>query len=312
MSQPTSPKSVQSPGSIIMVRPHHFRPNPMTADDNEFQQLASPDQYKSIAKNAHDEVSVAAQILTGLGIKVHIFEDKGHETPDSIFPNNWFSTHASGDVVLYPMYVPNRRKERRSDIIEMLNREYHVSQLRDYSDLENQDVFLEGTGAMVLDHDNRIAYAARSNRAHEAAFQTFCDDFAYLPCMFDARDENGTAVYHTNVMMCVAGDYALVALDMIGDDKERSNLRKMLEQSGKKIIALREDQIFQFAGNAIELSGENGKYLIMSQSSYNALDTDQISAIEQFAMIQPIDVHTAEMAGGSIRCMIAAIHLPPK
>lgn len=312
MSQAASTQSVQSPSAIIMVRPHHFRPNPMTADDNEFQQEAAPDQYKAIAKNAHDEVSHAAKILTDLGIKVHIFEDESDQTPDSIFPNNWFSTHASGDIALYPMYVPNRRKERRSDIIEMLKSEYHVTQMNDYSDLENQDIFLEGTGAMVLDHDNHIAYAARSHRSHEAAFNRFCDDFSYSPYMFDAHDKNGTAVYHTNVMMCVAGDYALVALDMIGDDKERADLRKMLEKSGKTIIELREDQIFQFAGNAIELSGEAGKYIIMSQSSYNALDADQITTIERFAQIQPIDVRTAEMAGGSIRCMIAAIHLTPK
>lgn len=312
MSQSEPSESVQSPRAIIMVRPHNFRPNPMTVDDNEFQQIAPTDHLQSIAKNAYAQVSNAAQIISDLGVKVYIFDDETTETPDSIFPNNWFSTHDDGRVALYPMYVPNRRKERRDDIIAMLKSDYHVVKLHDYSDLENQNIFLEGTGAMVLDHEHRIAYAARSNRAHDAAFQQYCDDFSYKPYMFDAHDKNGIAVYHTNVMMCVAGDYALIALDMITDKKQRDHVQKMLEQSGKYVIALREEQIFQFAGNAIELSGKGGKYLIMSQSSYESLDSDQISVIERFAKIQPIDVSTAEMAGGSIRCMIAGIHLTPR
>lgn len=305
--------NAQSPSAIIMVRPHNFRPNPMTAADNEFQQIAAPDQYKIIAKNAFQEVSNAAQILRELGITVHIFEDESDKTPDSIFPNNWFSTHADGRVALYPMYVANRRLERRVDIINRLKKEYHVEEIIDYSHWEQQNIFLEGTGAMVLDHDNHIAYAARSNRAHEKVFAKFCADFSYEPIMFDAHDKNGTAVYHTNVMMCIAQDYALIALDMINDNEQRQKVRKAIERSGKKIIALREEQIFHFAGNAIELTGlsngQNDKYLIMSQSSYDSLDDDQISTIAQYATIQPIDVETAEMAGGSIRCMIAAIHL---
>lgn len=317
-------QSAQSPNAVIMVRPHHFHPNPMSLCDNVFQKSAKPDEYKHIAHLAYEEVSKAAQTLIDLGIIVHIFDDTGHITPDSIFPNNWFSTHANGDVALYPMYVPNRRKERRTDIIDMLKSKYQVHNVHDYSDLENQNIFLEGTGAMVLDHDNHIAYAARSNRAHKSAFARFCKEFSYHPYMFDAYDKSGAAVYHTNVMMCIGSDFALVGLDMVSDENERQKLRQKLEQSGKEVIALHEDQIFQFAGNAIELSGElsgtseqtlnqkKNRHLIMSQTSHNALDKEQIAAIERYVNIVPIDVKTAEMAGGSIRCMIAGVHLQPK
>lgn len=295
-----------------MVRPHNFHPNPMSAQDNGFQQQASHDHYDQIAQAAYDEVSKAASILEKLGITVHLFEDEGKDTPDSVFPNNWFSTHDDGKIVTYPMFVPNRRNERRKDIIATLKNNYEVHKIIDYSAMEQQNIFLEGTGAMVLDHEHRIAYAARSNRANEVAFQQFCSDFSYQPIMFDAQDKHGTAVYHTNVMMCVASDFALIASDMLPNEKERKEVLDALENSGKEIITLTEEQIFQFAGNAIELTGSNGRNLILSQTSYNVLQDDQIDRIAAYAHLQPIDVKTIEMAGGSIRCMIAAIHLKPQ
>jgi len=303
--------TIQSPNAIVMVRPHHFRPNDMSASDNGFQKAVSPDQYEQISLKAYDEISKAAKTLEGLGIKVHIFEDKSHDTPDSIFPNNWFTAHPDGNIVIYPLYIPNRRKERRHDIIHMLQNHYNVKGVYDYSNLEEEGLYLEGTGAMVIDYKNRIAYAARSNRAHESLLQKFCDKFSYKPFMFDAQDHNGVAVYHTNVMMCIAEHYALIGLDMVPNIKERTKLHQSLEDSGKTVINLSEEQIFHFSGNAIELSSHNGPILIMSQTSRKALTNEQIKQIEQYAEIIDIDVQTAEMAGGSIRCMIAAIHLDP-
>ncbi len=302
-------KSIQAPHTVIMVRPHNFHPNPMSAQDNGFQKKPSHDDYDEIAKSAYKEVSQAAAILEALGITVHIFEDTGSKTPDSVFPNNWFSTHDDGKIVTYPMFVPNRRNERRKDIIAVLKSNYEVHKIIDYSAMERQNIFLEGTGAMVLDHAKRIAYAARSKRANPSAFQQFCTDLSYQPIMFDAQDKHGTAVYHTNVMMCIANDFALIAPDMLPDEKERKEVLASLENSGKEIITLSEEQIFQFAGNAIELTGTNGPNLILSQTSYEALHNDQLERISAHAHLQPIDVKTIEMAGGSIRCMIAAIHL---
>lgn len=304
-------KVIQAPNSVIMVRPHHFHPNPMSAQDNGFQKGIDPEQYKQISQTAYEEVSKAATTLENLGIAVHLFEDEGKDTPDSVFPNNWFSTHDDGRVVTYPMFVPNRRNERRTDIIDMLQSNYEVQEIVDYSDMEQHDIFLEGTGAMVLDHVHRIAYAARSNRANETAFHKFCSDFSYQPILFDAQDRGGKAVYHTNVMMCIASDFVLIALDMIADKEERNTVRESLEKSGKEVIPLSEEQIFQFAGNAIELTGSNGRNLILSQTSYKSLNSDQLQRISAHAHPQAINVKTIEMAGGSIRCMIAAVHLKP-
>ena len=301
----------QAPSNIIMIRPHNFHPNPMSAQDNGFQQDIEPKHYKKIAQTAYEEVSIAAEILESIDITVHLFEDKGIETPDSVFPNNWFSTHSDGTIITYPMFIPNRRKERRNDVINLLKAEYEVYKSIDYSVLEQDNIYLEGTGAMVLDHVNKIAYAARSNRANESAFHKYCSDLSYQPIFFNAQDQSGKAVYHTNVMMCIASDFALIALDMIPNEEERLNVLHSLKQSGKEIIILSEEQIFQFAGNAIELTGSNGRNLILSQTSYHALHKDQIERIAEHAHLLPINVKTIEMAGGSIRCMIAAVHLKP-
>ncbi len=302
---------IQAPSSIIMIRPHNFHPNPMSAQDNSFQKDIDPEHYRQIAQTAYEEVSKAAEILESLDITVHLFEDEGKETPDSVFPNNWFSTHNNGTIVTYPMFIPNRRNERRNDIINLLKTNYKVHKSIDYSVLEQDNIFLEGTGAMVLDHVNNIAYVAHSKRANKTAFHKFCSDLSYHPIFFNAQDKSGKAVYHTNVMMCIASDFALIALDMIPNKEERLRVLHSLEQSGKDIIILSEEQIFQFAGNAIELTGSNGRNLILSETSYHALHNDQIERIAAHTHLLPINVKTIEMAGGSIRCMIAAVHLKP-
>ncbi len=302
----------QAPKSVVMIRPHYFRPNPETANDNSFQTNNSAIDAKELSKRAFDEVSNAAKTLENYGIVVHLFDDETTVTPDSVFPNNWFSTHHNGDIGVYPMYCHNRRAERRADIIDFLSSTYKVSRVVDYSDFELKELYLEGTGSMVLDHTNRIAYAVKSNRMDITALGHFCRDFGYQGVAFDAFDKKGVSVYHTNVFMCVATDFVLIALDMIKDKTERKAIVNTIEASGKIVITLSEEQIEQFAGNAIEVESEKGQFLVMSQTGVNALQREQVAMIEEFVDIIAIDVSTVELAGGSIRCMIAGIHLPKK
>ena len=231
-------KSVQTPSAVIMVRPHHFSPNEETAGDNAFQRPLGNLTREMAARQAYDEITEMASALEHAGVCVHVFDDTSVETPDSVFPNNWFSTHQGGHVALYPMFAPSRRKERRTDIVEMLKREYRVQDVIDYSGLEVDGLYLEGTGAMVLDHRDRLAYVVRSNRADPVALERFCTHFNYEPMAFDAIDANGKAVYHTNVLMCIATDFALIGLDFITDRARREEIVARLEESGRDVIAL--------------------------------------------------------------------------
>ena len=292
-----------------MIRPHHFYPNPQTQADNSFQTTQLTTTLEAIAKAAYQEISQAQLILASYGIKVHLFEDEGTETPDSVFPNNWFSTHSGGHIAIYPMYAQNRRLERRSDIIEQLKINYRVQDIVDYSGLEHDDIYLEGTGAMVLDHLDRVAYAVRSNRANSLALERFCTHFNYEPMLFDANNQAGESVYHTNVLMCIASEFLLLAPEMISNSARRAEIMQRFKSSGRKVITLTESQINKFCGNPIELQGNNGRILVLSTTAYNALTTVQRKLIEQSAQLVPIDVSTIELAGGSIRCMIAGIHL---
>ena len=303
-------RSVQAPDAVVMIRPHHFHPNPETAADNSFQRADATHTAQAIAAQARDEVSAAAVALQDAGVTVHVFDDfNENETPDSVFPNNWFSTHAGGHVALYPMYSPNRRRERRTDVIDMLKSQYRVQDVIDYSGLEYDAIFLEGTGAMVLDHIERVAYTARSNRANAVALERFCTHFNYEPMAFGSSDSSGRPVYHTNVIMCIASEFALVALEMIPDALRRDEIAHRLRQSGREVIALSEGQIGEFAGNALELSTANGRILAMSSRAAASLLPEQIGLIEASAKILPLAVPTIELAGGSVRCMLAGIHL---
>lgn len=303
-------RSIQAPSSVVMIRPHAFTPNPQTAADNSFQTAPSREAAQTIAAAAYREVTDVAATLEHHGVQVHLFEDLGaRDTPDSVFPNNWFSTHAGGHVALYPMYSPNRRRERRTDVIDMLKANYRVQDVIDYSGLEADDLFLEGTGAMVLDHVARIAYASRSNRANAVALERFATHFNFEPMVFDAADATGHAVYHTNVLMCVATDFAMVGFDLIQNTARRAEIRARLAESGRDVIALRPEQIHAFAGNAIELSGGDGRVLAMSSRAMASLTAEQVKIVERSASIVPLSVPTIEMAGGSVRCMLAGIHL---
>lgn len=298
----------QAPSAVVMIRPHLFTLNPETAVDNSFQQpLLRADS--DAAQRAYAEFTQAASTLEGAGIIVHLFEDKTSETPDSVFPNNWFSTHSGGHVAIYPMFAPNRRRERRVDVVEMLKNQYRVQDVIDYSGLEHDGLYLEGTGAMVVDHIERVVYAVESKRTAPILLERFCTHFNYEPMLFQASDHKGTPVYHTNVLMCIATDFAMIGLDMIRDTQRRTEIQARLEQSGREVIALSGDQIKQFAGNAMELNGKNGRVLALSTTAFESLTPEQLARIEKFVPLLPLDVPTIEMAGGSVRCMLAGIHL---
>ncbi|HEY5320643.1 MAG TPA: arginine deiminase-related protein [Galbitalea sp.] len=304
--------SVQAPSAVVLIRPRHFAPNGATAIDNVFQSLdpfRTPDE---IARDAYDEVTGVAEALRQAGVAVHLFEDADGDRPDAVFPNNWFSTHTGGRVAVYPMYSSSRRSERRADVIETLKREYRVQDIIDYSGLEYDDIFLEGTGAMVLDHTNRVAYVARSHRADPLALERFCTHFGYEPMAFDATDASGVAVYHTNVMMCIATDFTMIGLDMIRSDARRNEVAARLTAPGRELINLSHDQIAAFAGNAIELQGAGGRILALSETANAALTAAQRAIIERSCSILALRVPTIELAGGSVRCMIAGIHLDPR
>ncbi|SEB17342.1 citrulline utilization hydrolase CtlX [Variovorax sp. YR216] len=306
-------QSIQAPSAIVMIRPHGFTPNPETAADNAFQTRAAKEAAQAIAQSAYREVTSAAERLEAEGVRVHLFEDRGErDTPDSVFPNNWFSTHPGGHVALFPMYCENRRRERRPEIIETLKADYRVQEVIDYSGLEHDGLFLEGTGAMVFDHVARVAYVARSNRADPVALERFSTHFNFEPVAFDTCDAAGQPVYHTNVLMCVATEFAMVGFDLIPDRRRADEVRARLEESGREVIALSAAQITDFAGNAIELSGRDGRMLALSRRAHDSLTTQQKAVIERSARLVPLAVPTVEMAGGSVRCMIAGVHLAPR
>lgn len=311
-NRPHERRSVQAPASVVMIRPHHFAPNQETAADNSFQRSPVALDKETVAKAAYKEVRAAAEALQAAGIRAHLFDDQTTETPDSVFPNNWFSTHPGGHVAIYPMYAENRRRERRADVIEMLKQQYRVQDVIDYSGLEPDGLFLEGTGAMVLDHIDRVAYAVKSNRTDPVALERFCTHFNYEPMVFEAYDAQGAAVYHTNVLMCIATDFVMIGLDMLNDGDRRDEIVRRFESSGREVIALSREQIADFAGNAIELQGARSRLLALSERAAQALRDDQIDVIERSTPLLPLRVPTIELAGGSVRCMMAGIHLSPR
>lgn len=301
--------SLQAPTTVLMIRPHHFAVNPQTAADNVFQTDAVGRTATDVAAAAYAECTALADELAAKGVRVHLFEDESNERPDSVFPNNWFSTHRGGRIVVYPMYTPNRRLERRHDVIELLKEQYRVQDVIDYSGLEHDDLFLEGTGAMVLDHIGRIAYVARSHRADPVILERFCTHNGYEPMVFDACDDNGSTIYHTNVLMCVGTELALICLDALPDARRRAEVVTRLTETGRTVVDLTHEQLRDFAGNAFELTGANGRLLAMSQRARRSLTASQVRTIEASCTIVATDISTIELAGGSVRCMLAGIHL---
>jgi hypothetical protein len=303
----------QSTNSVLMVRPSQFYPNPETAADNAFQARVdcAADALSAVARKEFD---AAVRTLRAGGVNVHVFEDTAEpEKPDAVFPNNWISTHHDGRIALFPMYSALRRRERRQDIVGELRKDYHVSEVIDYSVFEKQGCCLEGTGSLVLDHLNKIAYVSLSNRSNPKVIRRFAEDFSYEPVTFTSIGSDGQPIYHTNVMMCIGTAFALVGLEMIRNKAERQQVRARLERSAKDIIELSPDQIANFAGNAIELHDTHGeKLLVLSDRAIRALTEEQHATLTRYVRLVPLELPTIELGGGSARCMIATIHLSPR
>lgn len=295
-----------------MIRPARFFPNPETAADNAFQKAIADGEMPAVSAAAQGEFDTAVETLRAAGVTVHVIDDTSEpEKPDAVFPNNWMSTHHDGRVVLYPMYSEARRRERRPEVVDELRKFYRVTNVTDYSSSEKESRCLEGTGSLVLDHVNKIAYASLSQRTHVDVLKEFCCDHGYEPVTFRSASADGRPIYHTNVMMCVGSEFALLGVETIPDEAERVGVQNLLESSGKEVIELTADQIAEFAGNAIELHDASGqKLLVLSARAAAALTTEQRNKIEGYARLVPLSLPTIELAGGSARCMIATIHLP--
>ena len=303
----------QSANAVVMIRPCRFYPNPETASDNAFQREVAEGTTDALSRTAQEEFDRAVEALRSAGVTVHVFEDTpSPEKPDAVFPNNWFSTHQDGRVALYPMYSPARRNERRRDVIDELGKIYRINALVDYSFYEQRHLYLEGTGSLVLDHIDRVAYVSLSKRADREPFAKFCTDFNYEPMPFASAGDDGRPIYHTNVVMCIGSKFALVGLELIPDSSEREKIHQRLEAGGKKVIELDRNQISNFAGNAIELHNEKENLLVISARAVAALSNHQREEIERHARLLELSIPTIELAGGSARCMIASVHLPTR
>ncbi|MCF7561117.1 arginine deiminase-related protein [Sabulilitoribacter multivorans] len=306
----------QTTNTILMVRPVHFRMNEQTAINNYFQEDIDI-KNQEINSLAQQEFDMFVEKLRSVGVQVIVVDDKKEtDTPDSIFPNNWVSFHQNGNVGLYPMFAENRRLERREDILETLEAHgFIIKNIIDYTSAEEENIFLEGTGSLLLDRVNHKAYCALSPRADEDLFIEFCEDFEYTPIIFTANqtvDGVRKPIYHTNVMMCLGETFAVICLTSIDDKKERKNVISHLKEDGKEIIDITETQMNNFAGNMLQLRGANDvRYLIMSQAAYDSLTSKQISTLEKHSKILSSSLSTIETCGGgSARCMMAEVFLP--
>ena len=307
----------QTTNTILMIRPVNFRMNEQTAVNNYYQKDLENTLPKTVNAKAQQEFDTYVDKLRNIGVNVIVVNDtEDTDTPDSIFPNNWVSFHENGNVGLYPMFAENRRVERREDILETLEENgFVINNVIDYTTAEDEAIFLEGTGSVILDRVNRKAYCALSPRADEDLFIEFCEDFEFSPIIFNANqtvEGNRKAIYHTNVMMCVGETFAVICLSSIDDKKERKNVLKHLKEDGKTIIDITEDQVNNFAGNMLQVKGSGDtSYLIMSQSAFDSLTKQQINIIEQHTKILSSSLSTIEFCGGgSARCMMAEVFLP--
>jgi hypothetical protein len=300
-----------------MIRPVAFRMNEQTAVNNYYQKVLDGLSPETVNAKAQQEFDTFVNKLRKVGVNVIVVEDTLEpNTPDSIFPNNWISFHENGDVALYPMFAENRRAERREDILDTLEDEgFKINQIVDYTSAEEDNVFLEGTGSLLLDRENGKAYCALSPRADEEVMIEFCEDFELTPVIFEAfQTVNGERklIYHTNVMMCLGDTFAVICADSIDDKKERKMVLDSLHGDDKEIILITEEQVNNFAGNMLEVKGENDKrFLVMSESAYKSLTKKQIAQLEAHVEIIHSSLDTIEACGGgSARCMMAEIFLP--
>ncbi|HLF51318.1 citrulline utilization hydrolase CtlX [Flavobacterium sp.] len=307
----------QTTNSILMIRPVAFRMNEQTAVNNYYQKVLDDLLPATVNAKAQQEFDTFVEKLRAVGVDVTVVDDTlNPDTPDSIFPNNWISFHENGDVALYPMFAENRRKERREEILDILEEKgFVINNIVDYTSAEEDGFFLEGTGSILLDRENDKAYCALSPRADEELFIEFCEDFEYTPVIFEAfQTVNGERklIYHTNVMMCLGETFAVICADSIDDKKERKMVLDSIKGDEKEVILITEDQVNSFAGNMLEVKGANDRrYLVMSTAAYKSLTKKQIAQLEEHVTILSSSLDTIEACGGgSARCMMAEIFLP--
>jgi hypothetical protein len=304
--------NMQITSHILMIRPVNFGYNEETAGSNAFQQKDKTDQQE-IQALALNEFDNFVTVLKANGVDVIIVDDTPEPyTPDSIFPNNWVSFHNDGNIFMYPMQAENRRLERREDIINGLEDNFKVRHIVDLSRFEDDGKFLEGTGSMVLDRDNKIAYACLSSRTDRKVLDIFCQQSGYTAVSFDAVNEKGRAIYHTNVMMCIGSKFAVACLNSIADPHERIVLTESVKTTHKELIDISFEQMNQFVGNMLEVANKDGESLIvMSKTAYNSLNSIQKNTLSKYGKLVYSDISTIEKnGGGSARCMMAEVHLP--
>jgi len=307
----------QSTQTILMIRPVAFRMNEQTAINNYYQKVLDNLTPETVNTKAQAEFDTFVNKLKAVGVNVLVVNDTlSPDTPDSIFPNNWVSFHQDGSVVLYPMFAENRRFERREDVLDTLEEKgFLIENIYDFTSAEEDHLFLEGTGSIILDRTNEIAYCALSPRADEELFIEFCEELEYSPMIFNAFqtvENQRKPIYHTNVLMCIGSSFAVLCADAIDDLKERKMVMQQLRSSGKELILITEDQVNNFAGNMLEIIGTNDKkYVVMSTSAYSSLTENQQKTLEKHTEILHSSLDTIEACGGgSARCMMAEVFLP--
>lgn len=305
---------MQTTKNVLLVRPSNFVFNTETAASNAFQ-VKINDSRDSVQQKVLAEFEAFATTLKSKGVNVFVFDDTPQpQKPDAIFPNNWVTFHADGTVILYPMCATNRQYERRPDIIDKLKEKFDITEVIDLSHYEKEKKYLEGTGSIIFDHDNKIAYACLSPRTDKNLFIELCNLMHYQPVSFLAHDKAGKEIYHTNVMMCIGEKFAAVCLDSISDEKERNLVTESFKRTGHEIINISFDQMSNFAGNMLEIKTNKEKNILaLSKSAFDALKADQKKEIEKYCELTPLSIKTIEtIGGGSARCMIAEIFLKPK
>ena len=294
---------------ILMVRPYQFYFNQQTAANNFFQSNINIENANELAIAEFDAM---VEKLRAHQIKVNVIQDtKDPSTPDSIFPNNWVSTHEGGTLCLYPMFAQNRRAERKSTVIDFLESNYKIENTLDLTDLEKEGIFLEGTGSMVLDHQNKLAYGCLSERLDKNAFNEWCDKMQFKAIAFKAVDDKAQPIYHTNVMMCMGDQFVVICLESIPNEQEKQLVLESFKKSNKEVITISQDQLNHFAGNMLQVFDINEKpHLIMSEQAHTSLDPAQLKSLEKYNPLLPISIPTIEaLGGGSTRCMMAEIYL---
>lgn len=299
----------QAAAKIMMVRPAHFGYDPLTAKTNSFQQTEGADQKHNIQQAAIDEFNSAVNTLRTKGVEVVVIDDTDEpKKPNAVFPNNWVSFH-NGRVILYPMLAENRRWERRIDLLDQLVDEgVPVNEVIDISKYEEDNKFLESTGSVVIDYEHDLAYACLSSRTDRDVLDKLCEINGYEPVLFESFNKEGLAVYHTNVVMCLASKYAVICAESIKPD-QRFDVIRTLEETGHEVVEITMDQMYAFAGNMLEVLDSEGKsILVMSQTAFDSLSEGQIQSLSKYSAIQTVSIPTIEKyGGGSVRCMMCRV-----